>query len=69
MGYEMEFCKASREELIFIAKIVYVMLEKQPVYKRVPCQWSETFGNELVNSFFLLKKLKKTWFFPPGEKL
>lgn len=34
MGYEMEFCKASREELIFIAKIVYVMLEKQPVLQK-----------------------------------
>lgn len=28
MGHEMEFCKASRQELIFIAKIVCVMLEK-----------------------------------------
>lgn len=48
MGYEMEFCKASRQELIFIAKLVCVMLKKQPVYKRVPCQWSGTFGSELV---------------------
>lgn len=48
MCYEMEFCKASRQELIFIAKIVCVMLEKQPVYKRVLCQWCGTLGNELV---------------------
>lgn len=55
MGYETEFCKASRQELIFIAKVVCVMLEKQPVYKRVPCQWSGTFGNELVTAFSSLK--------------
>lgn len=45
MSFEMAFSKTSRQELIFIAKIVCVMLEKS-VYKRVPCQWSVTFGKE-----------------------
>lgn len=36
MGYEMEFCKASRQELIFIAKIVCVMLEKKQFTKECP---------------------------------
>lgn len=51
MGYEMEFWKASRWELFFIAKIACIMLEKQPVYKGVPCHWSGTLGAELVTAF------------------
>lgn len=51
MRYEMEFWKASRWELIFIAKIACIMLEEQPEYKRVPCQWSGTLGAELVTAF------------------
>lgn len=51
MAYEMELCKASRQELISIAKVVCVRLEKQPVHKRVPfdgvqhlaMKWSQLF--------------------------
>lgn len=68
MGYEMEFCKASRQELIFIAKIVCVMLEKNSLQKSaLLVEWS--IWRWTSYSFFLLEMLKKRWLFPPGEKL